>query len=516
MHLHLSPHASFKGKRVLIFQQRGWALSVGHFLAQRLQNEGAILAALTAKQTTHDFILSQQEVRYELIESSDAIKSKPREYLAGTSYSLESICASLQIDSIWPLVAGARNHVRSYKDKYYYGFRQNVLDEDIVLYVMAVYKCIEHIFSTFLPEAIIVPNFPTLHHLMFYHYAKARGVKMITLTDSKISGVYIFAHDYNYSEGRFYAHVDALRSGQKVSQNHEPAKCYIAESRVALKIPEGAGLWNPKNKKRKLSQRLRTAISPYYHIYKWYRYAQKNHWESIGPSIDYKPPRIILRDHYAYSRYRKETNAYPYYPFEKLDKFVYFPLQMQPEEAIDIIAPFFSNQIETARQVAMSLPDDYTLVVKEHPAMVGLRPPSYLEKLARTPNVKLIDYRISSQKVLSATQLVICTNGTTIAEAAFLRKPVIQLGNLGTTQKLPNVFRNTDMTKLPEKVKELLTVNLETSTYEKELEDFVASAYDCGFAINYITMWEQGKNKEEREKLWQAYAEELRSVLPQP
>ena len=34
-----------KGKRILIFQQRGWALTIGHFLAKKLQAEGGRLAA---------------------------------------------------------------------------------------------------------------------------------------------------------------------------------------------------------------------------------------------------------------------------------------------------------------------------------------------------------------------------------------------------------------------------------------------------------------------------------------
>jgi len=34
---------------------------------------------------------------------------------------------------------------------------------------------------------------------------------------------------------------------------------------------------------------------------------------------------------------------------ENLGKFVYFPLQVQPEIAIDVAAPFFSNQIENCQ-----------------------------------------------------------------------------------------------------------------------------------------------------------------------
>jgi len=172
------------------------------------------------------------------------------------------------------------------------------------------------------------------------------------------------------------------------------------------------------------------------------------------------------------------------------------------------MAPYFNNQIETARQIALSLPDDYTLVAKEHPGMVGLRPPSYIEKVARTPNVKLIDYRISSEEVLKRADLIISPNSTTIAEAAFLIKPAIQLGNLGITLKLPNVFKHTDMTTLSDKIKEVLKINLNNEEYERKLENFVAAVYDTGFDFKYNTVWTKGKG-DDMENLWQLYKGEI-------
>ena len=65
----------------------------------------------------------------------------------------------------------------------------------------------------------------------------------------------------------------------------------------------------------------------------------------------------------------------------KLKSFIYFPLQFQPEEIIDVKSPFFSNQIETARQVALSLPGSYTLVVKDHPHSRQVRQPPSLTTL---------------------------------------------------------------------------------------------------------------------------------------
>jgi hypothetical protein len=383
-----------------------------------------------------------------------------------------------------------------------------VPDEEIVDYVMAVYKCIKYFFENFKPDIIISPNFVALPHIMFNLYAKKNGVTMFDVTDSKIRGIYIFSHDYQDSTGDFWNRVDELNEGNEKSQNQNKAQKYIAEFRKNFTQPQ----YMKKEVSKTLIQKIRHFGSPYYHILQWYLKRPINELESTGITGDYRPPQIILRDHYAHDRYKQQTECFPFYPFERVGKYVYFPLQFQPEASIDVAAPYFSNQIETARQVAMSLPDDYTLVVKEHPAMVGYRSPAYLEKVARTVNVKLIDYRIPNEKVIRGASLIVSPNSTTLAEAAFLNKPAIQLGNLGTTLKLPNVFKHTDMTTLATKIKEVLKIDLSNKEYERRLENYVSAAYDIGFDIDYIKMWEKNDNTD-REKLWLAYKKHIEEIL---
>ena len=143
--------------------------------------------------------------------------------------------------------------------------------------------------------------------------------------------------------------------------------------------------------------------------------------------------------------------------------------------------------------------------------MVGKRPPSYTEKLARTVNVKLIDYRIPSEEVLRKADLVISPGSTTLAEAALLKKPAIQLGDLGTTLLLPNVEKHTDISTLSRKITEVLNANADPD-YEKKLQNYVASAYDTGFDVDYLGAWEQGKS-ELVGSLWQTYKKEIERVL---
>jgi len=335
---------------------------------------------------------------------------------------------------------------------------------------------------------------------------------MLGVFDIKIKGVYIFSQNFNADGNQFCDRVDELNAERVESENRKKAQQYIKEFRENFKKPD---YMKSLGKHIPFLKKLRQEISPFYQVLKWYlkpQVNQINYWESVGPTLDYKPPRIILRDHYCRKWYTRFSNNYNYYPFENLGKFVYFPLQVQPEASLDVTAPFFNNQIEMARLTAMSLPDDYVLVVKDHPAMLGLRNPSYLKKIDKTPNIKLIDYRISSEKVLKRADLVISPNSTTLAEAAFLNKPAIQFGNLATTLKLPNVFKYTDISTLNIAIKEVLSKNLNTENYERGLENYVAAAYDTGFSVDYIAAWEQGK-QELQEPLWQVYKKEFERLL---
>lgn len=502
---------SLEGKRILILQQRNWAVSIGHFLAKQLHREGCRLAAITLKKSTDAFIRSQTDVPYDLIISNDEVMENPKAHMNGETIGLGEICRDLGVDSIWPIVMTLRNHVRSYKDKFYYSFKQNVSDDEIVDYVKATYLYTKKVFQDFRPDLILTPNFVALPHIILNLYAKNRGIKMFGVTDTKIKGIYMFTYDHCDSRGPFFTRLEELNENRAMSQNAARVQQYIADFRQNFIKPTH---FITADKHQTLYKTIRHELSPFRQIWNWYTQPNINHLNNLGITADYRPPRIILRDFYAEKRYRKFMNKFDYYPLKKIEKYVYFPLQFQPEASIDVIAPYFSNQIETARLIAMSLPDDYTLVVKEHPAMVGFRPPSYLEKIARTPNVKLIDYRIPSETILKNADLVISPNSTTLAEAAFYNKSAIQLGNLGTTLALPNVIRHTDVTTLSAAIKTALKRDLHTSEYEKRLENFVAAVYDTGFDVDYINIWEQGDPSGlALERLWRVYRKEIISNL---
>lgn len=473
-------------RRVLLLQQRQWGAGIGHELAKRFQRDGCRLAAFTAKPSTDRFTREQRDVAYELILNHDALKDS----VCTEAVSLDEICRAIDRDSIWPLVYSARNEVYSYAEKYYFAFRQNRTDEEIVNYVKAIYVAVRQALDSFQPEWVVMPNFVSLFQIVVGLMARKRGAKVVSFTDSKVFEATVPVTTPYLDEGPFIDRVRELNAGAH-SANDARAAGYIAQFRRKFIQPEYTK--NPFARPRTFDLLKRELIPYVQSLHFLMGRGRDNHVRSHGITIDYRPPRIILRDHYTAKRYRKAALSRAYTDVDALGEFVYFPLQVQPEAQIDMLAPNFANQIETARQIALALPGDYTLAVKEHPTMVSRRPPSYHDKLDRLPNVKLIDPRIPTQRLLHACGLVISPGGTTLAEAAFYGKPGIQLGWLGTSLMLPNVVRHTDMTTLSGTIRRLLEAGeLTSGDYERRLRNYVAAVYDTGFEMNFGRVWYEG------------------------
>jgi UDP-N-acetylglucosamine 2-epimerase len=143
-----------------------------------------------------------------------------------------------------------------------------------------------------------------------------------------------------------------------------------------------------------------------------------------------------------------------------------------------------TNLFELIRQVAISLPSGMSLVVKEHPIMLGRRTKKYYEKLKSLPNVKLINPNILTNDVINNKncELVTVVSGTSGFEAALLGKKVIQFSD-SFYKLLPNVKFITDITKLTEEFNKIesfdekLTIKVLSMLYENSFELSFSLAY---------------------------------------
>ncbi len=109
--------------------------------------------------------------------------------------------------------------------------------------------------------------------------------------------------------------------------------------------------------------------------------------------------------------------------------YVFFPLHVEPELVLARWARPWLNQIEAVRNISLSIPVTWKVVVKEHPQMMGRRPLSYYRKLLMIPNVLLYDPWASTVSAIRNSMGVFVIRGALALDAAIYGKPVICLGH---------------------------------------------------------------------------------------
>ena len=470
---------------ILIIQQRNWASKFGIPLSKFLKGKGHNLSAITVKKSAYNEVIKNNINDY--VWSHDEIVNNPKLFLnEHDNTTLEEISDFLQINSVWSLIQSQRNLVKSYKKKYYYSFKQAVSDEHIELYIKSCFKLYNEIFIKFKPDIIISPTLNSFLHASLNLFANKNGIPTLAVTDSKVSKISIFTNSYLDNQGKFYDNLRRINQG-KSSINNEimsKAETFIKEEKKKLKLKINI------NKKQKINFRYLRLV--FKNFIRSFKYSEKDY--PLGPTQDLGGPMIFIRDLFYQHYYDSASSNFKYNDLDKIKNFAYMPLLLQPEENMDLISTEFNNQIETARQIAMNLPSDMTLVVRDHPDMHNKRPPSYLKKIQNLPNVKLIDYRISNPSVLQKTKIVIAASGTSIFEAAILEVPVIQLGKLGTTQNLPNVTSHSEIKSLKEKVKTVLNSKIDKYDYFSKLKNFIYAANQFGIQYNKNGAWENSEN----------------------
>ena len=172
------------------------------------------------------------------------------------------------------------------------------------------------------------------------------------------------------------------------------------------------------------------------------------------------------------------------------EKFIYFPLQSEPEASILTNTPFYSNQINLIEVIAKSIPINYVLYVKEHPFQKHKlwRSIDDYKKIKNIPNVRFLHPSINAQEILEKTQAVISISGATGFEALFYHKPIIMFGD-EYYDKLSMVIKIETFDELSYKIQNALT-NFKFN--EKELSMFVKILKEFALPVQYYSILKDG------------------------
>jgi len=159
--------------------------------------------------------------------------------------------------------------------------------------------------------------------------------------------------------------------------------------------------------------------------------------------------------------------------------YLFIGLHMQPEMAIDVWSPFFSDQFNVIEAIARSTPPTHQLLVKLHNIDADNYSRRQLGRLRQLPGVHLVSPFASSRRFIENAALVLSIQGTITLEAALLGRPVLAFGET-KYMVLPSVSRVNRITDLPEQIRRKLSE--EPPTREAILRGFMSylSCYTPG------------------------------------
>ncbi len=493
--------------RVLIMMQRGWAMKFGDPISRHLDSEGILLGCLTIKKSTHAWVKQHCDTLFQSIYSYEDVLDNPDSVIRGREISLDEIAQDLGVpDIFWYFYE--RNIDRSYDPKRYYSYRPNMSDDNYDTYVKAVYWLALDILEEFNPTLIVGPNIVGPIHYVLYLLAKRRGINFTYASETKIRGVYFFTNTPNVEDGSFFAELEAQR---KLHESRPLAKEWIEKERNQMM--RGGASQADSRAIPALTDALDTTRRALRRIAKHHLSKTKgvDKVAHIRHSIDDIDVFGIVTQSVNDLVNRRGALSIKYRDVPNDRAFAFFPLQFQPEQSIDNASRYYSNQLETLRLTAMSLPNGMKLVVKEHPQMIGKNSRKYYEKIASLRNVSLVNPHQSSTRLIEKAACVVAPVGTVLFEAALLRRPAVQLGDYGLTKCLPNVIWCDHFRNMPACILQSMEIDFSSQSYEEGMESYVQAALNIGFRSNYFDAWEGGATPDE--EFVNQYVSEVRRQL---
>jgi len=119
--------------------------------------------------------------------------------------------------------------------------------------------------------------------------------------------------------------------------------------------------------------------------------------------------------------------------------FVYFPLHVEPEAALQIISPEYLSQLNAITSLSRDLPAGTVLAVKEAFGAIGRRPADFYRQIQEFKNVVLLETMELGLDCVRAADAVATICGTAGLEGAAMGKPVIAFGRHNIYAVAPHV-----------------------------------------------------------------------------
>jgi len=399
-------------------------------------------------------------------------------------------------------------------------YRRRFSDDELLYILQRGLERMETLFDELKPDLVVSFICVTMLDYIAYLFAKSRGVRFLNLRPTRIGDRVAFSHLLNDPSPELALQYQRLLAGER-SQFKEDARRYI--QRVREQHGRYEGVVRPSDKPA-----LKSSASKFTRIDRLFS-AIRTYWNyrNSTAASDNHVPDPLRRLYFTAWRNPKQAHRtrefFKGHYVREADlqglRYVFFPLHTEPEVSLLVYGRPYVNQIETVRMLAMSLPVDMVLVVKEHPWMVGKRSIMAYQKMLDIPRVRFADPALEARILVRQAELVAVVTGSVALEAAMLDKPVITFGDCPYNLLPDTMVRRCDD---PRHLQVLIRQALEQHrTDENALHAYVSAVFETSVGVSlYSVMLGKANVHTERSTTYleeiRKLAEHLGTILDEP
>ena len=361
----------------------------------------------------------------------------------------------------------------AYAERFFYKYNEfyNFSEEEILCILEDECKLFESVLEKVKPDYLFIKMTDSHQSNLIHQMCKIMGIKILMISLTRFGYRYGVFEDYDQIENM----SDMNDNGGKTPT--------LLELRNFLN--------NHSARKEITMIESRSKTSLFHKSIKYIKYLKlignrdfKNYYANYGKTRFRVLTKLIFLRRLC-RKYFIDNNLVRH--VDKKKSFIYFPLHYEPERALLLEAPFYTDQMEMITNIAKSLPVGHKLYVKEHIAMfeTAWRKISFYKKIMKLPNVVLFHPLVKSDELLENCSLVITISGTSGLEAAFYNKPSIVFSDISYS-RLPFVHRLQNIEELPKVIRNMIGTQVDVTALYRYVNLVQNNTFEFDFHGLYL------------------------------
>ncbi|MFH0969691.1 MAG: hypothetical protein V1804_04240 [Patescibacteria group bacterium] len=454
-----------------------------------------------------DFLKNQKEINYHFIDNRDTIEEEALKIKLDMNR-MDEIEKKLDIP-LWYFVVADRNMGHFFvKGAIFSKTRMMSLanHENIMKWVVYYYDLLDRRLDEFKPDAVVFLSNASLPSLMLAKMCEIKNIPYYELVTSRIKNFYsIIKNSYKGINKNIIEDYKSILSSEKPSEVVSRSASDYVDSFKKNPVSPEEDSYVLKDSRRlarqgiikiigqtalECAKMIATNIVFNFDKRKNNSYLRKK--KILSSTLVNMRKKLVLRNSMQ-DLFDNNINSG--------EKYVFYPLHLDPEASTMILSPNFVNQLNLIEILAKNVPMTHKLYIKEHVPNIGIRPSNFYEEIKKYPNVRLVNPWANTFDLISNSSLVVTISGTAGFEATLMRKPAIVFSETFYS-KAGLAEYCSDIDRLGEVIKRQIYESQETSGEERDLKikALVTAIYKNSFKVNAADLIWGGDKKDLAER----------------